>query len=189
MKTALVVLAEGFEEIEAIVPIDLLRRAEVDVTVAVLDENRCVDGRSGVHVGGDMLLETALESDYDLIVLPGGPGHKLLRKDPRLITRLRKHAAENRLIGAICAAPTILLDAGLLENRRYTAHFAVADELPKIVENEAVVVDGNLITSRGAGTAVEFGLALIGKLGDPELACKIAGDICYMPETRKPMEG
>lgn len=185
MKTALVILARGFEEIEAISPIDLLRRAQVDVTIAVLDENRSVDGRNGIHVSGDMLLETALETDYDLIVLPGGPGHQLLRKDGRLIERLRVHHAEDRLIGAICAAPTILLEAGLLKGRRYTAHYAVADELPQISEHEAVVEDGNIITSRGAGTAVEFGLALVGRLCSPELACKIAGEICYMPGARK----
>lgn len=179
-KTALVILAEGFEEIEAITPIDILQRAGVKVTVASLGENLAQDGKHGIRVHADALLQTALENTYDLVVLPGGPGHKHLRSDKRVLELIRKQVAEDRLLGAICAAPTVLKEADILPSR-YTAHFSVADELTEIVEDASVVEEGYVITSRGAGTAVEFALALVSRLCGGELACKIAGDICYRP--------
>lgn len=180
-KRVLVILAEGFEEVEAITPIDILQRAGASVTVASLGENLAQDGKHGIRVHADMLLETALENDYDLVVLPGGPGYMNLRNDARVLDLIRKQANAGRLLGAICAAPTVLKEAGVLPSR-YTAHFSVSDELPEIVEEAATVEEGNIVTSRGAGTAVEFSLALVSRLYDGELACKIAGDICYRPD-------
>lgn len=178
MPTVLALLAEGFEEIEAIAPVDLLRRAGAQVTVAALGETIHVTGRTGVTVHADTTLAAVAEPDFDCVFLPGGPGTKLLRADPRVRARvLRQHEAGG-WIAAICAAPTVLHDARLLSNRRYTAHFSVATELPNVLADERVVVDGRLITSRGAGTAVEFGLALVAKLFHDEKAREIAASIC-----------
>lgn len=181
MPTVLAILAEGFEEIEAIAPIDLLRRAGAEVTVAGLGEGIHVTGRGGITVHADTtlaMLDASGGPAFDCLFLPGGPGVKHLRADPRVRARvLRQHSAD-RWLAAICAAPTVLHDAGLLAGRRYTAHFSVAGELPDILANERVVADGKLLTSRGAGTAFDFGLLLVEKLFSPEKASEIARSVC-----------
>lgn len=179
MPTVLVPLAEGFEEIEAFAPIDLLRRAGVEVTTAALPDGIHVTGRSGITAHADTTLAAALDRDYDLVFLPGGAGVKHLRADPRIRDLvLRQHAA-GRWLAAICAAPAVLHDAGLLAGRRYTAHFSVAAELPAILTDEKVVTDGKITTSRGAGTAVDFGLHLIALLVSPEKSSEIIKAICF----------
>jgi 4-methyl-5(b-hydroxyethyl)-thiazole monophosphate biosynthesis len=94
--------------------------------------------------------------DFDCVFLPGGPGVKHLRADARVRALVTRHAKADKWIAAICAAPTVLHDAGLLQGRRYTAHFSVANELTEILEGERVVVDGRILTSRGAGTGARF---------------------------------
>lgn len=178
MPTVLVILPEGFEEIEAITPIDLLRRAGVDVTVASLAENNHVTGRSGLIIHADTALSSAAGKPYDMLFLPGGPGVVNLRSDPRVAELARRQAAAGGWVAAICAAPSVLNAAGLLEGRRYTAHFSVAKELPAILTDQRVVVDGKLITSRGAGTALDFGLALVENLVSPAKAAEVAAAIC-----------
>jgi 4-methyl-5(b-hydroxyethyl)-thiazole monophosphate biosynthesis len=179
MKNALVILTDNFEEIEAVTPIDLLRRAEVAVTVASRTGSLSVAGRSGIAVTADCLLEAAEEGLYDLFVLPGGPGHKALRADPRVIALAKKHASSGKIVAAICAAPVVLKDAGLLAGRRHTAHTSVAAELPDLLADEDAVVDGNLITSRGAGTSVPFSLTLVETLCGRAKALEVARSICY----------
>ena len=174
----LVILAEGFEEIEAFTPVDLLRRAGVEVTVASLVENRHATGRSGITAHADCALGAVQEEIFDLLFLPGGPGVKNLRADVRVREVVLRHHAAGRWLAAICAAPTVLHDAGLLAARRYTAHFSVADELPNILNAERVVTDGKITTSRGAGTAMEFGLHLVGLLTSPARAQEIGKAIC-----------
>jgi 4-methyl-5(b-hydroxyethyl)-thiazole monophosphate biosynthesis len=178
-KTALILLVEGFEEIEAICPIDLLRRAEVNCTIASTEDTLLVTGRDGIIVKADVLLESIIDKDFDSIIVPGGPGYKRMRKDDRVMALLKQHAAKGRITGAICAAPTLLSDAGLLNGKRYTSHPSVVDDLQDPVSNQAVVVDGDIITSRGAGTATEFALALVAKLTGKEKAEKIAESICF----------
>lgn len=178
MPTVLVILAEQFEEIEALTPIDLLRRAEVDVTLASLGDTTLVTGRSGVAVRADTTFADAAKRDYDCLVLPGGPGTKLLRADPRVRDCVLRHHAAGRLVAAICAAPAVLHDAGLLAGRRYTAHFSVGKELPHILSDERTVEDGRIITSRGAGTALDFALLLVEHLTNPGKAREIARSIC-----------
>lgn len=174
---ALVILAEGFEEIEAIAPIDILRRAGIDVTVASLDADGYVTGKVGMTVQVDRPFAEIAEETFDLLVLPGGPGHKSLRESKFVLESVRRHAREGKIVGAICAAPTVLHEAGILAGRRYTAHYTVADELTEIQAGEAVVRDGNVLTSRGAGTAVAFGLALVraslGEAAADEVAASI----------------
>ena len=181
MPTVLAILAEGFEEIEAIAPIDLLRRAGAEVTVAAVADGIHVTGRSGLTMHADTTLAAVAEREFDCVFLPGGPGVKHLRADPRVRALVLRHAATNRWLAAICAAPAVLHDAGLLQGRRYTAHFSVASELPAILADERTVTDGRVITSRGAGTALEFGLLLVEKLFSAEKSAEIARSICFPP--------
>lgn len=169
---------DGFEEIEAVAPIDLLRRAGVAVTLAALGNECRVTGRSGLVLHAETTLDAVIGQDFDALFLPGGPGVKLLRADARVRALVQRYATANRWIAAICAAPAVLHDAGLLAGRRYTAHFSVAGELPTILAGERVVVDDRLITSRGAGTAVEFGLTMIDRLVSPAKAREVSAAIC-----------
>lgn len=178
MPTVLVILPEGFEEIEALTPIDLLRRAGAQVTLAALAPTPHVTGRCQITLHADTTLTEAAGQNYDLLFLPGGPGTLNLRSDMRVRELVQKQAAEGRWLAAICAAPTVLNDAGLLQGRRYTAHTSVEKELGHVLKNERVVVDGKIITSRGAGTALDFGLALVEKLFSPAKAQEIAAAIC-----------
>ena len=178
MPNVLVILAEGFEEIEAITPIDLLRRAGAEVTVAALSEGIHVTGRSGITVHADTTLTAVDGKLFDCVFLPGGPGVKHLRADPRVKPILTAHDTAGKWVSAICAAPTALSDAGLLRDKRYTAHFSTAAELPAILANERVVTDGRIVTSRGAGTALDFGLELVAKLFPPEKAAEIGRSVC-----------
>lgn len=178
MPTVLAILAEGFEEVELITPVDLLRRAGAEVTLASLAPGIHVTGRCGVTLHADTPLAAVEGNTYDCLFLPGGPGVARLRADARAAALARRHHAAGKWVAAICAAPTVLNDAGLLKGRRYTAHFSVASELPEIRSGERVVEDGTVLTSRGAGTALEFGLALVAKLFSPEKALEIGRSVC-----------
>ncbi len=178
-KSALILLVNGFEEIEAISPIDLLRRAGVTCTVASIEDSTLVTGRDGITLQADILLNSILEQNFDALILPGGPGHERMRKDKRVIDLVKKHVAQGRITGAICAAPTILYEAGTLEDKKYTSHPSVMDELADAITDQAVVIDGEIITSRGAGTATAFALALVSRLTGSDKAKEIADSICY----------
>ncbi len=178
MPSVLVILADGFEEIEAFAPVDLLRRAQVEVTTASLNEDGQAKGRSNITTLADVPLSSVGDRTFDLLFLPGGPGVKNLRADPRVREIVLRHHAAQRWIAAICAAPTVLNDAGLLAGKRYTAHFSVANELARILADERIVTDGKLTTSRGAGTAVEFGLHLVSLLTSADKAIEISKAIC-----------
>jgi 4-methyl-5(b-hydroxyethyl)-thiazole monophosphate biosynthesis len=138
------------------------------VQTASLDGPR-VTGSHGIALMADIALDAAVADDYDMIVLPGGmPGARHLKNDSRVISLLRRYAAEGRYTAAICAAPSVLAHAGLLAERAATSFpgFLDAASAPGIrLREDAVVVDGKVVTSRGAGTAMEFGLALIELLG------------------------
>ena len=179
MVTILTILPEGFEEIEAITPIDIWRRAGFEVTVASLNAPRLVSGRSDIVVQADTSL-AELEADlvYDLIFLPGGPGVKRLRSSSEITEIIKRQYAAGTFIAAICAAPLVLKDAGLLERRKYTAHPSTETELNEILSIQSVVVDGNLITSRGAGTSVVFALKVVEILAGVNLAQKVGLSIC-----------
>ncbi len=173
-KRVLCLLAQGFEEIETLAPVDLLRRAGVEVTMASLTPALLVTGRCGITVQADGALEGVDPTGYDLLLIPGGPGVKLLREDGRAAKLAREFTAAGKAVGAICAAPLVLKDAGLLTGKRYTAHFTTAAELPHALGEERVVVDRNLVTSRGAGTALQFGLALVEQLVGETAAADVA---------------
>jgi 4-methyl-5(b-hydroxyethyl)-thiazole monophosphate biosynthesis len=163
MSTAVVVLAEGFEEIEAITQIDVLRRAGVDVTVVGL-QSGVIEGAHGIGVVAEASIEE-FAGEPDLVVLPGGlPGSTNLGDSEAVVDLLRRQHQSGRAIGAICAAPAFApVKAGVLDGKRATcypsfeAHF---NDSTTAVEDR-VAVDGNLITSRGPGTALEFAYALV----------------------------
>ena len=181
MPTVLAILAEGFEEIEATTPVDLLRRAGAEVTVAAIGEGIHVTGRMGITLHADTTLAAVIAAEppreFDCLFLPGGPGVKHLRADPRVRALVLQQDSARRWLAAICAAPTVLHDAGLLAGRRYTAHSSVANELTAILRNERVVTDEHIITSRGAGTALDFGLLIVEKLFSAEKAGEVARSI------------
>lgn len=172
MKRVLCILENGFEEIEAIAPVDLLRRAGIEVVMAGVSA-REVAGKCGVRLTADVLLEEVSGDDFDALFLPGGPAVMELRKNAEVIALIRAFHAAGKPIAAICAAPLLLKDAGVLAGERITAHFSTAGELPGItggrIEHEA-----NLLTSRGAGTAIEFGLAFVALLEGEEAAAEVS---------------
>lgn len=160
-----VILANGFEEIEALAPVDIFRRADFQCDMIGLTSIR-VEGSHAIKVEADSLFDGDL-SQYDLIVLPGGmPGSINLRDDDRLIAELQKAIANGKRVAAICAAPIVLDRAGLLAGRRYTCFPGKEADIASgsHVENN-VVVDGPIITSRGAGTSLEFAYKLVDLLG------------------------
>lgn len=169
-KKVLCLLVNGFEEIETIAPVDLMRRAGIEVTLASLTGQTSVTGRCQMTLMADALLDAIDVSQYDLLFIPGGPGVKALRSDGRPATLAATFVASGKLVAAICAAPLVLQDAGLLKERRFTAHFSTDAELPQALKTERVVVDGPIITSRGAGTAIDFGLALVQHLAGVPVA-------------------
>ncbi len=165
MATVLVPLATGFEEIEAITVVDLLRRAGIEVVTAGLEPGP-VRASRGVVVVPDALLEEVLERSFDMIVLPGGlPGADHLEADERVRTLLRRTADAGRYVAAICAAPKVLASSGLLAEHQATAYPGVLDALavPGMTYRPdlPVVRDGQVVTSRGPGTAMDFALALV----------------------------
>ena len=164
MPKVLVPLAQGCEELEAVTIIDLLRRAKIDVTTAGLDKQTVIASR-GVKLVPDTDLDSALKQEYEMIVLPGGlPGADHLDNDPRIRSLLKKMAGNLKYTAAICAAPKALANAGVLNNKKATSYPGFLDDLNlpgTKITNEAVVVDGKVITSRGPGTAMDFALTLI----------------------------
>ena len=163
-KKVLIPLAPGFEEIEAITPIDILRRAGVEVVVAGTVAGVIEASRKTKHVP-DCTLDEAMErvDEFDMIVLPGGqPGTNNLRADPRIKTIIEQLRARNKLTAAICAAPTVLSAYGVLTDRRATSHPGVRATLAaKEIVDQRVVVDGPVVTSQSAGTAMEFAFKLV----------------------------
>jgi protein deglycase len=176
---ALVPIADGSEEIEAVCIIDTLRRAGIDVTVASVMGRREVKASRGTRVLADALIEACANETYDLIVLPGGmPGAEHLRDSLQLAALLCAQREAGRAYGAICAAPAVaLLPHGLLAGHRATCFPSFMSHLDDARDVEAVedrvVVDNNVITSRGPGTAIEFSLKLIEVLFDAETAATI----------------
>ena len=171
MAAAVVLLAEGFEELEAISIVDVLRRAGVKVMLAGLARGP-VRSVHDVVIGSDGVIDEVDEAGFDAIVLPGGtPGAKRLREDPRVLSMLRRFYEAGKWTCAVCAAPTALEAAGVLEGKRATSY--PGNPLPSaIYVEDRVVVDGNLITSRGPGTALDFALEIAAKLAGPEAAAQ-----------------
>lgn len=164
MKKVLLLLAEGFEEIEALGTVDILRRLNVTVITAALEKKQ-VTGSHQIPVTADALLDDLNTEEFAAVVLPGGlPGALNLYNDERVINLLYKFAADNKITAAICAAPMVLDKAGLLENRRFTMY--PAEDLytylrdGKRPQEDLVIVDGKVITGKGPGAVPQFAAAI-----------------------------
>jgi len=178
MARVLVPFTTGVEEIEFVAVVDLLRRAGIEVCMASLD-GKPVTGRSNIILAADAALIDVMNQDWDMVVLPGGLSNAhLLRDDADVKTVVERLRAESKTIAAICAAPTALAAYGITKGKRVTSYPAFRSDMQELQPSseyvdDAVVEDGFLITSRGAGTAVVFALSLIARLCGAEKAEEI----------------
>ena len=167
-KHAIIILADGFEEVEAITPIDLLGLTSMEVK-----------GSHDITIKAEMLLND-FDGKYDALILPGGPGHKNLLESHKILHLVKSSFQQKLLCAAICAAPSVFGKAGILSGKKATCFPGYEDKLGEaIFIKENVVRDGNIITSRGAGTAVEFGLEIIDYLVGKAEAEKVSRAIQF----------
>ncbi len=173
-KKVVVPIAQGFEEIEAVTVIDILRRAGVEVIVAGVSPNP-ITGRNGIQLVADRPITEVKASDVDMVVLPGGAqGAEHLAKCAATQQLLKEAAWQGKYLAAICAAPTVLSGLGLLNGKRVTSHPSVENKLGKVTyTDDRVVIDGKIVTSRSPGTAMEFAMALVEILIGKEKAKEI----------------
>ena len=174
MAKVVIILADGFEELEAVAIIDVLRRAGIGIVSAGLHEGPVSSARQ-IKVIPDTLIDTITSDDFDMLVLPGGmPGASNLNADERVGGLIRDFNRKGKMMGAICAAPFVLANAGILDGKRVTSYPSFKDKLgAAIYEEKPVVEDGNILTSRGPGTALSFALAIVEKLAGKEKAQQI----------------
>ncbi len=174
----LIPLAEGFEEVEALVTADVLRRAGVEVTLAGIP-GTIVTGRSGIKVIADKKIEDVNPKEFDALILPGGdPGYKNLGRSQKVLDMVADFNEEEKLLCAICASPSILARMGVLDNRRATIYPGMEREIPR-PRSGKVVVDGHVITSEGPGTAIDFALEIVKQLLGKEKAEEVKKQIVY----------
>ncbi|MAI44245.1 MAG: protease [Puniceicoccaceae bacterium] len=176
-KEVLIILHPNFEEIEAVTPIDILRRAGLIVHIASTSNDLEVQSKGGIQIKADSLLSDHEHAIYDALVIPGGPGIFKIRDHSMIQKKIREFHKLKKCIACICAAPLLLLDQGLNQTFAMTCHPSVQAEFPAL-HPEATVRDKHIITSKGAGTAVPFALAIIEYLLNKEIAQNIADAIC-----------
>ncbi|MCK4335711.1 MAG: DJ-1/PfpI family protein [Candidatus Aenigmarchaeota archaeon] len=178
MKRVLIPLAEGFEEIEALATADVLRRADLEVVLAGIP-GTIVKGRSGIKIVADTKIEDVNHKDFDCIVLPGGnPGYINLERSKKVFDIINDFNDQEKLIAAICAAPSILGKMGILDNRRATIYPGMEKDIPR-PRSGKVVVDDHVITSEGPGTALDFALEIIKNLLGKGKANEVKKEIVY----------
>lgn len=166
MKKSFVFLANGFEEIEALATVDVLRRADIEVTTVSICKDRMVTGAHGVSVEADIVINDTDFTDADWLICPGGmPGAEHLSNCPTLTELLKKHHAANGRVAAICAAPAVVLaPLGILNGKQATCYPGFENALAQggaTVVNNRVIVDGNVVTSNGPSSAISFALAIV----------------------------
>ena len=176
MAKVLILLANGFEDIEAIAVIDVLRRGGVDVTTASIHDTTEVRSAHGVTLRADALFADAAKADYDALVLPGGgEGTANLGRSEAVRARLRRQHDEQRLLCAICATPTVLVSAGVLDpGVRVTCYPTCRDGLDRPWASAPVVADGNVITGQAPGSAIPFALAVLSALSGEAVSAAVA---------------
>lgn len=182
MKRVAVLLADGFEEIEALTVVDILRRASVYVDTVSITEEYMVHGAHGINVQTEDLFEEVNFVEFDMVVLPGGmPGTTNLNDHSGVRRVVKDFAESGKYVAAICAAPSILGGLGLLKGKRAVCYPSVEDKLSgAVVLKTSVAQDGNIITSRGMGTAIDFALKLVEILMDRNRADELAESIIYI---------
>ncbi|MBO7374466.1 MAG: DJ-1/PfpI family protein [Lachnospiraceae bacterium] len=180
MKTA-IFLATGFEEIEALTVVDMLRRAKLQCDMVSVDGEKTAKGSHGIEVAADLCISEVDFNEYDCLVLPGGaPGFKNLEANQYLMNKLDAFYAKGKLICAICGAPSIFGHRGYLQDKTAVVYPGMEDELKGAnVVFDSVVKDGNIITSRGMGTAIDFAGEIIATLLDEETKDALLKGIVY----------
>lgn len=181
MKKVYLFLADGFEEIEGLTVVDLLRRAGIDIQTVSIKEETAIRGGHEILVQADLPWSKADFSQADMLVLPGGGvGTQNLENCQALLSLVKEFVEEGKDVAAICAAPRIFGSLGLLKGRKATSY---PSEMGKLTGADcvetSVAEDGNIITSRGLGTAIDFSLALIARLDSLEKAEEIAKSVIY----------
>ena len=181
MKKTAVLFATGYEEVEALTVVDLLRRAKIGCDMISLEDQDRVTGSHGIGIYMDAKFSETDFSRYDGVILPGGmPGTKNLASDSRVLALLRSFAGEGKLTAAICAAPTVLAKAGLLAGKKAVCYPGMEDQLTGAkVSYDPVAVDGTVITSRGLGTAIPFGLSIVQYFTGEERAEALSASVVY----------
>ncbi|MCH5285582.1 MAG: DJ-1/PfpI family protein [Akkermansiaceae bacterium] len=178
----IVLVAPGFEEVELVAPVDILRRLGIEVVLAGVS-GLTVEGAHGICVRADMLLVDVEPEKYCGVILPGGQAAWTLRDTPAALALVREMHSAEKLVAAICAAPIVLEAAGVLSGRRVTSYPApgVRDELTsvKCISEEQAVTDGHIITGRGPGAALDFGFALGAYLGCESRIAALKEEMCY----------
>ena len=167
MKKVAILLENGFEEVEALTVVDVLWRANETCDMESITGEQSITGSHNIEIKADKILTDKLE-DYDAVVLPGGlPGSNTLRDDERVMEILKEFNSANKIVAAICAAPIAFGKAGIIKNKNITSYPGFEEELSEgnYIENELVVQDGNMLTSRGPATALEFSYKLLELLG------------------------
>ena len=175
-------LADGFEEVEALCPLDILRRAGLEVTTVGIGGRDMIRGAHGITVQTDIIDVMYRDSTPDMIILPGGmPGADNLDKSKIVDAAIRAGARNGAYLCAICAAPFVLGKRGLLEGKKAVCFPGFEEYLEgaTVIENETVVRDGNIITAKGMGAAFPFGLELVRALKDDSTADKISASVFY----------
>lgn len=181
MSKVAICMADGCEEIEGLTVVDVLRRGGMDIDTVSISGDPYVTGSHNIAFCADKLISELNWADYDGIVLPGGiPGTPNLAASPAVTDALKLFDAEGKLIAAICAAPSVLGQIGLLEGRDATSYPGFAEKMLGCnYKTDAVVRDGNIITSRGMGTAIEFALAIVEYFSDHETAVALGDKFIY----------
>ena len=181
MKKTAILFAHGYEEVEALTVVDLLRRAKIGCEILSVADSGHVTGSHGISIGADRNFSGTDFSQYDGVILPGGmPGTTNLAADERVLALLRSFAAAGKLTAAICAAPTVLAKAGLLEGKKAVCYPGMEEQLTGAkVSFDPVAVDGTVITSRGLGTAIEFALSIVQYFEGKERAEALASSVVY----------
>ncbi len=178
---AYIFLADGFEEIEAIAPIDIFRRAGIEVTTISVSSDRTVKGAHGIIVTADNLFDNSNFTDNDILYLPGGmPGTKNLDAHDGLKKLIQKQIEGKKTLAAICAAPSILGKMGLLNGKEAICYPGFENQmLGAILSDKKIVKSENILTAKGAGVAIQFALKLVEELQGKDLSEKIATSICF----------
>ncbi|MBP3902071.1 MAG: DJ-1/PfpI family protein [Blautia sp.] len=174
-------LADGFEDIEGLTVVDLMRRAGIRIQTVSITKTKKITTSHGIEMFTDITMDEADFADADMLVLPGGmPGTKYLGSCEPLLALLKEHYNNEGKIAAICAAPTVLSSLGFLKGRKATCYPSMMSQLDcREAVEDSVVVDGNITTSRGLGTALPFALSLIAQLLSDEKAEEIAASVVY----------
>lgn len=181
MKKAIVFLADGCEMVEALTPVDLLRRVGVVVETVSINDTEMIESSHKVLIKADKVFDENVADDADMVVLPGGmPGTLNLRAHAGVAKIVTDFHKEGKFVAAICAAPSVLGELGVLQGKKATCYPSFEEKLmgADVIMDE-VAVDGNVITSRGMGTAIPFALALVEALLDKETAAKLQEDVIY----------